>query len=88
MFTPQAMAISKRIEIVTRFKLYQDMFSSENYQVMNYGIGGKISPHIDSIGQVFGTDADTIDLVGTQNNTSFEAIKFGGLRIMTFMIYM
>ena len=26
---------------------------SENYQVMNYGIGGKISAHIDSPGFIF-----------------------------------
>ena len=48
---PEAMVISKRIELLTKFRLYHDMFSSENYQVMNYGIGGKISPHVDSQGQ-------------------------------------
>ena len=50
---PEAMVVSKKIELATRFKLYQDMFSSENYQVMNYGIGGKISTHIDSPGFIF-----------------------------------
>ena len=88
LFVPEAMAISKKIELATRFKLYQDMFSSENYQVMNYGIGGKISPHVDSNGQVFGTDIDSNDLLGIQNKTGFEVIKFGGLRVLTFMIYL
>ena len=44
-----AMKISKRIELVTRLNLYNEQFASENYQIMNYGIGGKITPHVDSI---------------------------------------
>ena len=85
---PEAMVVSKKIELATRFKLFQDMFSSENYQVMNYGIGGKISPHIDSHGQVFGTKLASNDLVGKQNDTGSEIARFGGLRVITFMIYM
>lgn len=38
---PDAMDISKRIELVTGLGLYHEQFSSENYHVMNYGIGGK-----------------------------------------------
>ena len=44
-----AMKISNRIELVTRLNLYNEQFASENYQIMNYGIGGKITPHVDSI---------------------------------------
>ena len=86
---PEAMVISKRIELLTKLRLYHDMFSSENYQVMNYGIGGKISPHVDSQGQLFNTGIPSNDMVvGIQNNTGSEILKFGGLRIVTFMIYM
>ena len=88
LIVPEAMTISKKIEQATRLKLYQDKFSSENYQVMNYGIGGKIAPHVDSFGQVFGTGLASNDLVGSLNKTGSEILKFGGLRIMTFMIYM
>ena len=83
-----AMKISRRIEIITKFNICNEWFSSENYQVMNYGIGGKISPHIDSHGQVFGTGIASNDLVGKQNKTGSEIAKFGGLRVITFMIYM
>ena len=48
---PIAMAISKKIELATRFKLSHEQFASENFQVMNYGIGGKISGHTDSAGE-------------------------------------
>ena len=51
---PEAMALSKKIELATRFKLYNELYASENYQIMNYGIGGKISPHVDSPGKIFG----------------------------------
>ena len=37
---PDAMDISKRIELVTGLGLYHEQFASENYHIMNYGIGG------------------------------------------------
>ena len=43
-----ALGVSKIIEYVTRMKLSHERFASENFQVMNYGIGGKIAPHLDS----------------------------------------
>ena len=46
--TVKAMKLSKVIEMATGFTLTQDKYASENYQIMNYGIGGKIVPHIDS----------------------------------------
>ena len=49
----EAMVLSKRIELVTNTKLSNELFASENFQIMNYGIGGKISPHMDTNGQIF-----------------------------------
>lgn len=50
---PTAMGISKKIEWATRFRLSQETYASENFQIMNYGIGGKISGHLDSTGIIF-----------------------------------
>ena len=50
---PQADAVSKKIEMLTRMTMKGDKYASENFQVMNYGIGGKISSHIDSFGEIF-----------------------------------
>ena len=50
---PDAMVLAKRIELATRFKLYNERKASENFQVMNYGIGGKISFHTDTPGEIF-----------------------------------
>ena len=47
----EAMKLSKNIEWATKFKLSKDQYASENFQVMNYGIGGKISGHTDSAGE-------------------------------------
>ena len=46
-----ARKVSDRIEAGMRFKLYNEMYASENYQTMNYGIGGTISGHVDSLGE-------------------------------------
>ena len=81
---PAAMKISKRIELATRLNLYTDKYSSENYQVMNYGIGGKITPHLDSRGVRY--DQNLTDENTMQKST--EMLELGGPRIMTFMIYL
>jgi len=47
-----AKKLSDKIEKATRFKLYNDNLDSENYQIMNYGIGGTISGHVDSSGML------------------------------------
>ena len=52
-YVPEAMVISHKIELAMKFKLTSEFFASENYQVMNYGIGGKISSHVDTSGVVF-----------------------------------
>ena len=41
--------ISKRLELATGFKVFLEdrPYTAENYQVMNYGLGGKISLHSD-----------------------------------------
>ena len=51
---PEAMVFSKRIELATRFKLNAEKYASENFQVMNYGLGGKINLHDDTAGEYFG----------------------------------
>ena len=53
---PEAMVLSQRIEIATRLKLSHEQFASENFQIMNYGIGGKINAHVDSPGVIFAKD--------------------------------
>ena len=42
------MKVSKSIELALKLRLSHEKYASENFQIMNYGIGGKISPHIDS----------------------------------------
>ena len=74
LLVPEAMRLSKKVEQVTRFKLKDDKYGSENFQVMNYGIGGRISTHLDSVG-------------GRTKDTS-EAEEVGGFRVTTFMVYM
>ena len=46
-----ARKLSDKIEKAMRFNLYRMYMDSENYQVMNYGIGGTISGHVDSSGK-------------------------------------
>ncbi len=41
--------LSDRINLAMKFNV-KPKFGSENYQVMNYGLGGSIVGHIDSIG--------------------------------------
>ena len=50
MVDPEAMPLSKRIELVTRLS----MRKGEKFHVMNYGIGGKITPHFDTAGINYG----------------------------------
>ena len=50
LLVPEAMRLSKKVEQVTRFELKDDKYGSENFQVMNYRVGGRISTHLDSVG--------------------------------------
>ena len=52
----EAMVLSKKVELALKYKLYENKFASENYQIMNYGIGGKITLHTDSPGIIFDKD--------------------------------
>ena len=70
-----AMNLSQSVANATRFNLFQEKYASENYQVMNYGIGGTINAHFDSLGN-------------RPAGSSSEALKHGGKRIITFMVYM
>jgi hypothetical protein len=44
--------MSDKIQLATRYSLYHEKYASENFQIMNYGIGGTISGHLDSAGTV------------------------------------
>ena len=44
--------LSKRIQFVTRFKINEEKYASENFKVMNYGLGGTIQIHWDSVGNL------------------------------------
>ena len=44
-----------------RYQLFSDKYASENFQIMNYGLGGKISGHADSTG---GSTEELIDQGG------------------------
>ena len=55
-----ARTLSDRIEKATRLNLYKRELDSENYQVMNYGIGGTISGHVDSSGNVVLPNANKV----------------------------
>ena len=48
----EVMVVTKKIEMATKLRLHHEMFASENYKIMNYGIGGKIDPHTDTPGQI------------------------------------
>ena len=47
-----AKRLSDKIEKATRLKLYKNDLDTENYQVINYGIRGTISGHVDSLGEL------------------------------------
>ena len=42
--------LSRRIQLITKFSLINEKYASENYKVMNYGLGGAVKTHWDSIG--------------------------------------
>ena len=48
----EAMALSKKVSQITRYRLKEETYASENFQIMNYGIGGRISTHLDSSGKL------------------------------------
>ncbi len=75
---PTAMQLSNLLQNATGVKLYYEKFASENFQVMNYGIGGKIDGHWDT----FGADPSI------ETSGSTEAVRFGGGRFITMMAYL
>ena len=71
---PDLSAVTARLERATRFSLTGHRLDAENYQVMNYGVGGSIDVHRDSEG---------LAVAG-----STEAPEMGGQRLTTVMIYL
>ena len=54
LLVPEVMPFSRKIEWATEFKLKNERYASENFQVMNYGLSGKITAHVDTAGLVYG----------------------------------
>ncbi len=48
LLVPEAMALSRKVSQITRYRLKEELYASENFQIMNYGIGGRITMHLDS----------------------------------------
>ena len=71
---PVAKSISRNIDLAMKFNV-QSKYGSENYQVMNYGMGGSIISHLDSSGE-------------SPWLSDQEHKDFGGARLTTFMIYL
>jgi prolyl 4-hydroxylase len=71
--SPVLAAMSRTTERVTGLRLTGEKFASENWQVMNYGLGGTIRVHTDV--QVDMKPWDDDDL-------------FGGQRLLTYMVYL
>ena len=74
-FVPFMQPISKRITLATKFKMKEDKHATENFQIMNYGMGGRIEAHLDTLGK-------------SNDPTSAEKNIYGGSRITTFMLYL
>ena len=72
---PFMQPISKRITLATKFKMKEDKHATENFQIMNYGMGGRIEAHLDTLGK-------------SNDPTSAEKNLYGGSRITTFMLYL
>ena len=65
---PEAQKISHKIESITKLFLKSDQYASENFQVMNYGIGGKISYHSDTLPLRYGIKSEIVILYYYQHD--------------------
>ena len=70
-----AHAISRNVDLAMKFNVSEAKHGSENYQVMNYGMGGSIISHLDSLGE-------------TSSLNNQEHYNYGGPRFTTFMLYL
>ena len=97
---PEAEVMSIKAEQITKLNLYNEQFASENYQIMNYGIGGKISGHIDSPGIIYENLQEKsmlfLDFLKhflihnsfLDKPNLYDRVSYGGPRLMTFMVYL
>ena len=69
-----ALKVTRRMEKALAMKIYtpSNRYSSENYQLMNYGFGGLISLHVDDTG----------------SSTNKREDEYGGGRMTTAMVYL
>ena len=73
---PALVRVSNTISRVTGLVVNRKKFDSENYQIMNYGLGGAILVHQDV------DDASSID------ETYSDHVSHGGPRLLTYMVYL
>ena len=57
---PEVKGFADRIQLITKFKLYNEKFASENFKVMNYGLGGKVQAHWDATGNLTSKQSNLI----------------------------
>ena len=67
---PTANTFSARLNLALKFNV-TSRFGSENYQVMNYGLGGTIISHLDSTGKLPWCEISGFCLLSFCQNDSF-----------------
>ena len=73
---PPLAAWTQRLELATGLSIAQHRMDSENYQIMNYGLGGAILTH---------RDTDNLNL---DDDSFSESWRQGGPRLATIMIWL
>lgn len=73
--------ISRRVKLITGLETeFKSQFSNaEEYQVLNYGVGGMYQPHLDPL---------NVPAYQENQNINPDVVKFSGDRIATFMFYL
>ena len=73
---PPLAAWTQRLELATGLSIAQHRMDSENYQIMNYGLGGAILTH---------RDTDNLNL---DDDSFSESWRQGGPRLATIMFWL